>query len=69
MRTHIDLDPELIEQVMHMGHFPTKRAAIHEALREYANILKRRELLALKGKLVWEGDLDGLRTNRQQEMP
>lgn len=67
MRTHIDLDENLVAQVVAMGHFSTKKAAIHTALMEYAKTLKRRQLLALRGKIAWEGDLDQLRTTRNTE--
>ena len=67
MRTHIDLDEGLIRQVMSLGHFPTKKAAIHTALAEYTKQLKRQQLLALRGKVAWIGDLDELRANRQSE--
>lgn len=64
MRTHVELDDRLIEAVIELGHFPTKKAAIHAALEDYVKVLKRRELLALRGKVRWEGDLDGLRAAR-----
>lgn len=68
MRTHIDLDENLVAQVVAMGHFPTKKAAIHAALMEFAKTLKRRQLLALRGKVAWEGDLDQLRATRNPEI-
>lgn len=68
MRTHIDLDEGLIHQVMSLGHFPTKKAAIHTALKEYTKHLKRQQLLALRGNVPWVGDLDELRANRQSEV-
>lgn len=64
MRTHVELDDRLIEQVLQLGQFPTKKAAIHAALEDYVKVLKRRELLTLRGKVRWEGDLDALRTSR-----
>jgi Arc/MetJ family transcription regulator len=67
MRTHIDLDENLVAQVVTMGHFPTKKAAIHAALVEFSKTLKRRQLLALRGKIAWEGDLDQLRATRNTE--
>lgn len=67
MRTHIDLDENLVAQVVAMGHFPTKKAAIHAALMELAKTLKRRQLLALRGKIAWDGDLDELRAMRNTE--
>jgi Arc/MetJ family transcription regulator len=67
MRTHIDLDENLVAQVVAMGHFPTKKAAIHAALTEFTKILKRRQLLALRGKVAWEGELNQLRATRNIE--
>jgi Arc/MetJ family transcription regulator len=69
MRTHVDLDEALLDQVVQLGHFPTKKAAIQAALVEFVKTLKRRELLALRGQVPWEGDLDQLRATRQTESP
>jgi Arc/MetJ family transcription regulator len=67
MRTHIDLDEDLVAQVVAMGQFTTKKAAIHTALVEFAKTLKRRQLLALRGKVAWEGDLDQIQSTRNTE--
>ena len=67
MRTHIDMDEQLLNQVVELGRFPTKKAAIHAALNEYARFLKRQQLLALRGKVAWQGDLDALRQNRLEK--
>lgn len=67
MRTHIELDDALLEQVRELGHFPSKKAAVNAALAEYAKLLKRQQLLALRGKVAWQGDLDALRANRKEE--
>lgn len=67
MRTHIEIDNQLLTQVQQLGHFPTKKAAVNAALAEYAKLLKRRQLLALGGKIHWEGDLDQLRSTRQPD--
>jgi Arc/MetJ family transcription regulator len=67
MRTHIDLDENLVAEVVTMGHFPTKKAAIHAALTELSKTLKRKQLLALRGKVAWEGDLNQLRSTRNTE--
>ena len=67
MRTHIELDDRLLTQVQHLGQFTTKKAAVNTALAEYVKLLKRRQLLELRGKIPWEGDLDQLRASRDQE--
>ena len=64
MRTHVELDDRLLSEVIQLGKFPTKKAAINAALLEFSNALKRRQLLALRGKVDWQGDLDRLRTSR-----
>ena len=61
MRTHVELDEAVMEQVMDLGHFSSKKAAINTALAELASALKRRQLLDLRGKVVWQGDLEALR--------
>lgn len=64
MRTHLDLDETLLDEVISLGAFPTKRAAVTTALEQLAQRLKRRELSALRGKVAWEGDLDQWRASR-----
>ena len=65
MRTHIDLQEDLLNQVLSLGHFNTKKDAVNHALAEYSKILKRREILKLQGKINWKGGLDQLRQNRE----
>jgi Arc/MetJ family transcription regulator len=70
MRTHIDLDEQLIDQVVALGGFATKKAAVHAALAEFVKTIKRQQLLALRGKMPWQGDLAALRGSRHvQESP
>src|SRR5205823_14746130 len=64
MKTRIELDEAVLEEVLKLGGFGTKKAAVHAALAGYANLLKRRELLAMRGKIPWEGNLDELRADR-----
>jgi len=67
MRTHLELDDDLLEQVCTLGRFSTKKAAVNMALAEYAKLLKRQQLLALRGQVEWQGDLDRLRANRTEQ--
>lgn len=64
MKTHLEIDDDLLEEVIRLGKFDTKKAAVHAALIELSKALKRRELLALRGKVRWQGDLDQLRAIR-----
>jgi Arc/MetJ family transcription regulator len=65
MKTHIELDDALLAQVFKLGGFVTKKAAVNTALAEYAKLLQRRELLSLRGKIPWEGDLNEMRADRR----
>ena len=64
MHTHVEVDELTLTQVMALGAFTSKKAAINTALVELSKTLKRRELLAQRGKLPWTGDLNALRADR-----
>jgi Arc/MetJ family transcription regulator len=65
MKIHIDIDNWLLAEAMQFGEWPTREAAINEALAIYVRSLKRAQLAALKGKVIWCGDLDELRDTRK----
>ena len=65
MKTHIDIDAGVLEEVMRMGSFSSKKTAINTALAEYLRKLKRLDLLAMRGNVPWVGDLDVLRADRR----
>jgi len=67
MCTHIDLQDHLLQQVISLGHFKTRKEAVNKALEEYARMLKRKELLKLQGKLHWDANLEELRLSRQAD--
>lgn len=67
MKTHIDVDESVLEEVMRMGNFSSKKTAINTALAEYLRRLKRLDLLAMRGNVPWVGDLDALRSDRQHK--
>lgn len=64
VKTHLDIDEDLLAEAMRRGGHQTKRAAVHVALYEYIQQRKRIELLGLRGQVRWEGDLDQMRKNR-----
>jgi Arc/MetJ family transcription regulator len=65
MKTHVDVDDAVLQEVMQMGKFSSKRIAINTALAEYLRKLKRLDLLAMRGNVPWVGDLDELRADRR----
>lgn len=68
MSTHVESDDQLLAQVLQLGQFPTKKAAVHAALEEFVKTLKRQQLLALRGKMNWQGDLDQMRAARNNKV-
>jgi len=63
MKTHVDVDAAVLQEVMRIGNFSSKKTAINTALAEYLRKLKRLDLLAMRGNVPWVGDLDALRTD------
>ena len=64
MRTTLDLPQDLIEDVMKLTGAKTKSEAIITALQDLVNKQKRMKLLAYKGKLDLDIDLDVLRKRK-----
>lgn len=56
MRTNIDIDDTVLDAAMKAGSFRTKKEAVEAGLRLLARQAIYRDLLALQGKLVWDGD-------------
>lgn len=61
MRTNIDIDDHLIEQALQLSKAKTKKEVVALALDSFVKSLQRQQLLALRGNVVWEGDLDAMR--------
>jgi Arc/MetJ family transcription regulator len=64
MRTNIEINQKLIEEIMKMTSIKTKKEAVHLALEEYLRRLKLNELAGLAGKIEWEGDLEEMRIEK-----
>lgn len=58
----INLNPELIKEAMKLNKGKSQEEVINEALRKYIVGVKNRELLDLKGKIYWDGDLNEMRS-------
>lgn len=63
-RTNIDLDDQLVEEGMRIFKCKSKKELIHLALGELLRTERRKEVLRLRGKLQWEGDLEEMRRSR-----
>jgi Arc/MetJ family transcription regulator len=63
-RTNIDLDDALVKQGLKVTKLKTKKELVHYALKELIQRKKRKGLLELEGKVIWEGSLDRMRKSR-----
>jgi Arc/MetJ family transcription regulator len=66
MRTTLNIDDEALAAAMRHAGDRTKTAVINEALREFARRREVAELLTLRGKVKWDGNVDDLRKRAGQ---
>ena len=62
MRTNIELDDALMLQALKLSKIKTKREVVQEALKNYVAWMEKKQLLDLKGKVKWEGNLKDMRS-------
>lgn len=67
MRTNIVLDDELMKLAFQYSEFKTKKEVIQQALMEFAENRKKKNLRDLKGKIHFQKDYDhkNLRAGKQ----
>lgn len=68
MRTNVVIEDNLIEEGLTYTGLKTKRELVNYALKELVNRKKRKTILALEGKLHWEGNLKEMRENRFEDI-
>ena len=66
VRTNIVLDSKLVEAGLKATGLKTRRELVDFALRELLRHKQQKEILSLKGKVAWEGNLEEMRTGRGQ---
>ena len=64
MRTNIVIDDELMAETLRATGLKTKREAVELGLRTLLKLRHQEEIRKFRGKLLWEGDLDQMRTER-----
>jgi Arc/MetJ family transcription regulator len=67
MRTNIVLDDKLVERAQKLTGIKTKREVVQEALRTLILLREQSEVRILRGKLLWDGNLDDQRRSRITE--
>jgi Arc/MetJ family transcription regulator len=60
-RTNIEIDMNLVKEVMEKYRIKTIKEAVHFSLEKIIESKKRKDLLKMKGKINWEGNLDEMR--------
>jgi Arc/MetJ family transcription regulator len=60
-RTNIEIDLDLVKEVMEKYQIKTMKEAVNFSLEKIIESKKRKNLLQLKGKVKWEGNLDEMR--------
>lgn len=63
-RTSIMVDEQLLETGLKVTGFKTSRELIDFALRELLRRETQKQLVMLKGRIHWEGDLNAMRQGR-----
>ena len=58
MRTNIVIDEELLQEAFSVSNARTKKDLIHEALREYIRLKKRKDLTELAGTIKLSENYD-----------
>jgi Arc/MetJ family transcription regulator len=58
MRTNIIIDDDLLADAFSVSDAKTKKQLIHEALRQYIRMRKRKDLTDLSGKVMFIKDYD-----------
>ena len=58
MRINIDIDEELLDQAFSVSRLRTKKALIHEALKEFIRLRRRKDLTELAGFIQFHEGYD-----------
>ena len=61
MRTNIEIDEKLMDEILQKTSIKTKKEAVDTALGEFLRKIKLQELADLRGKIKWEGSLEEMR--------
>jgi len=58
VRTNIVIDDKLMEQAMRLSGLSTKKEVVERALREFVERHSRKDLLELRGKILFDSNYD-----------
>ncbi len=63
MRTNVVIDDELMKSALKQSGLKTKKAVIEEGLRLLVELRRQSNVKEFRGKLMWSGNLDKMRTD------
>lgn len=66
MATNLAIDDQLINAVVKLGHYPSKKAAVTAALKEYIQHHQQKEILSLFGQIEYDPDYDYKKERRRK---
>ena len=64
MRTNIVIDDKLMTETLRVTGARTKREAVELGLRTLVRLGKQAEIKRLRGKVQWQGNLEGMRRDK-----
>lgn len=62
MRTNIEIDDKLMNDVLKATGAPTKKAVVELGLKTLIRLKKQENIKAFRAQLQWTGDLDDMRS-------
>ncbi len=62
MRTNIEIDDNLMEDVLRATGLTTKKEVVELGLKTLIRLKKQERIKSFRGQLKWTGDLDDMRT-------
>jgi len=68
IRTNIVLDDDLLARAKELTGLDTKRAVVDEALRTLVGLKEQEAVRELRGRLLWEGNLNEMRRDRLADL-
>ena len=66
MATNLEIDNKLINEALKLGEHKTKRGVVEEALQEYVQRRKQRNIMKLFGKIEYGEDYDYKKQRRKK---
>jgi Arc/MetJ family transcription regulator len=66
-RTNLVLDEQLLEEATRLSGEKTYSGTVMRALEDFVRRVKARQILALRGSGLWEGELGAMRRDRTQK--